>query len=125
MFGQRKWQVANTSNNVINFADKLLNKQLDEYGDYLEEEYDEQVETINYIYDAIMDACAETGVADDSDEFVKDFAYVMEAVQSMVNRQFGEFHTFQKVIDKQLKVTRDEDGWPIAVDWIPKLTPKE
>ena len=114
-----------SGNNVVDFTERLVHKKMDEYLDFQEEEYDEQIETMNTIYDAIMEACAETGVADDSDEFVKDFAYVMEAVQSMVNRQFGEYHTFQKTIDKQLEVTRDEEGWPIAVDWIPKLTPKE
>jgi glutathionyl-hydroquinone reductase len=113
------------ANNVIDFNDRLLNKQLDLYDEYLEEEYDEQIETINYIYDAIMDACHETGVANDTDEFVKDFAYVMEAVLSMVHRQFDEYHSFQTVIDKQMVVTRNEEGIPTAVDWVPKLTPSE
>jgi hypothetical protein len=113
------------ANNVIDLIPKLVDKQLDEYYSYQEEEFDDQVETINYIYDAIMDACAETGIAEDTDEFVKDFAYVMEAVMSMVNRQFDEHHSFQSVIDKQMIVTRDESGLPVSVDWIPKLTPSE
>ena len=113
------------ANNVVDFTSKLIDKQLDEYYDYQEEEYDDQLETINYIYDAIMDAAHETGIANDTDEFVKDFAYVMEAVMSMVNRQFDEHHSFQTVIDKQMVVTRDKDGIPLSVDWIPKLTPSE
>lgn len=118
------------SNNVINFTDALLKKynhQFDLFSEeYAEEEsYNELDETLIYMYDTLLDACVEMGVASDEDDFIKDFAYTMEAVKSMVDRSFGNDHTFHDVIDRKLHISRNLYGEVVSVDWLPNLTSKE
>jgi hypothetical protein len=111
-----------TANNVVDFVSKLADKQVDEY---YESEFDEYTETLNIIYDDLLETLQECGVANDEDGFIKDFAYAMEAVRALVDRQFGNDHGFHNLIDEKMSVTRDEDGIPVDVVWLPDLTSKE
>ena len=119
-----------SDNNVVSFTDKWLERKekeydsmLDEYGE--EEEYSEYDETLHYIYDALLDSLQEVGVADDSEEFVKDFAYAMEAIRSVIDRSFGNDHSFHKVVDRKLHISRNIYGEIVSVDWLPELTKKD
>jgi hypothetical protein len=111
-----------TANNVVDFVSKLADKQVDEY---YESEFDEYTETLNIIYDDLLETLQECGVANDEDGFIKDFAYAMEAIRALVDRQFGNDHGFHNLIDEKMSVTRDEDGIPVDVVWLPDLTSKE
>jgi hypothetical protein len=113
------------ANNVIDFSSRLVDKQLDEYYDAEQEEFDEYTETLNYLYDDLLESLQDCGLASDEDGFIKDFAYTMEAVRALVDRQFGNDHGFHELIDKKMSVTRDEDGIPMDVVWLPDLTNKE
>ena len=122
-FGLRNWNVP--ANNVIDLIPKLVDKQLDEYYDQQQDEFDEYTETLNIVYDDLLEILQECGLANEEDGFIKDFAYAMEALRSLVDRQYGNEHTFHEMIDEKMVVARDEDGVPLSVDWLPKLTPSE
>lgn len=113
------------ANNVVDFTSRLVNKQLDDYYDAEQEEFDEYTETLNYLYDDLLESLQECGMANDEDEFIKDFAYSMESIRALVDRQFGNNHGFHKLIDEKMSVERDEDGIPTDVVWLPDLTGKE
>lgn len=115
----------NSGNNVIDFSSKLVDRKLDEYYEQEEIEFSEFEETLHYIYDDLLESLYETGMANDQDEFVRDFAYVMESIRSLVERQFNNYHNFHEVIDEKLYVSRDKYGNVTSVDWIPSLTNSE
>lgn len=113
------------ANNVLDFTARLVDKQLDEYYDAEQEEYDEYEETLNALYDDLLDSLQQYGIANDEDGFIKDFAYTMEAVRSMVDRQFGYNHNFHELVDEKMVIEKDENGFPSNILWKPSLTTSE
>ena len=80
-------------------------------------EYDEYTETIGALYDSIIDVSHEYGISNQEDEFIKDFSYVMESVRAMVERQFDIEHPFHDVVDRKLKLDKDENGVVVNIRW--------
>ena len=88
------------------------------------EKFSKQVEkqqTIQFVESAVDDIaldllkrCVDLAMRTNTEVFTKDFAYLVDAMRSMIKRDFGLNHVVQKVVDSTVQIDVSPKGEQIA-----------
>lgn len=89
-----------------------------------DEKFSKQVEkqqTIQFVESAVDDIaldllrkCVDLAMKTNSLHFTQDFSYVVDAMRSMIKRDFGLNHVVQKIVDKTVQIDISPKGEQIA-----------
>ena len=81
----------------------------------------EKQQTIQFVESAVDDIaldllkkCVDLAMKTNTLEFTKDFSYVVDAMRSMIKRDFGLNHVVQKVVDNTVQIDTSPKGEQIA-----------
>lgn len=88
------------------------------------EKFSKQIEkqqTIQFVESAVDDIaldllkrCVDLAMRTNTEVFTKDFAYLVDAMRSMIKRDFGLNHVVQKVVDNTVQIDVSPKGEQIA-----------